>query len=127
MIYLFDIGFSEEDIKELLEINPELSSLSYEEIVDIVEVLKDINCDDKIIKNIIMSNPLYLNRCTGDVKALINKLESLGIQRLDITFDSNPWLLNKDAFEIDDYIEEEKRLGKDLEEIIDAIDMGFID
>lgn len=127
MLYLYDIGFSDDDIRELLEINPELSNLLEEEIVQLVAVLKNINCSESIIKNIITSNSFYLNRCAEDVTELIYKLESLGIKRLDITFDSNPWLLNKDAFEIDDYIEEQQKLGKSLEDIIDSIDMGMVD
>ena len=85
-----------------------------------------VGCKDYHIRNIISANPYYLSRSTNDIKQLINKLLSLGIQHLEITFDSNPWLLNKDAYEIDEYIKDEQFKGLSLDEIIDNIDSGMI-
>ena len=46
---------------------------------------------------------------------------------LETTFDSNPWLLNKDAYEIDEYISNKQSKGLSLEEIIDNIDSGMME
>ena len=127
MEYLFNIGFNENDIKNIIEINKDIIELSNEEIKKLISILISVGCKDYHIRNIISANPCYLSRSTNDIKQLINKLLSLGIQHLEITFDSNPWLLNKDAYEIDQYIYEEKSKGLSIDEIIDKIDSGMID
>ena len=104
MEYLFNLGFNENEIKGMVSINSEILDLSIEQIKGLVDILENIGCKDYHIKNIITANPYYLSRSTTDINNLINKLLSLGITRLETTFDSNPWLLNKDAYEIDEYI-----------------------
>ena len=126
MEYLFNLGFNENEIKSMVSINSEILDLSIEEIKALVDILENIGCKDYHIKNIITANPYYLSRSTTDINNLINKLLSLGITRLETTFDSNPWLLNKDAYEIDEYIREEQSKGLSLEDIIDNIDSGMI-
>lgn len=69
-----------------------------------------------------MANPLYLNRSKTDILKLIDKLKDLGITHLETTFDTNPWLLNKDVFEIDEFIEGQIKLGLTMDEIVDMID-----
>ena len=69
-----------------------------------------------------MSNPLYLNRCNEDILNLIKRLYDLKINSLNLLFDSNPWMLNKDAFEIDDFIYKKQQEGIVLEYIIDMLD-----
>ena len=39
-----------------------------------------------------------------------------------LLFDSNPWLLNKDLFEIEEFIEKKQEEGLLLEEIVDLMD-----
>ena len=126
MEYLFNLGLNENEIKGMVSINSEILDLSIEEIKALVDLLENIGCKDYHIKNIITANPYYLSRSTTDINNLINKLLSLGITRLETTFDSNPWLLNKDAYEIDEYIREEQSKGLSLEDIIDNIDSGMI-
>ena len=126
MGYLFNLGFNENEIKDIITTNNEVMDLSDEEIKSLVEILVNIGCKDYHIKNIISANPYYLSRSTTDVNNIISKLLSLGIKHLETTFDSNPWLLNKDAYEIDEYIKDEQSKGLSLEEIIDKIDSGMI-
>ena len=40
-----------------------------------------------------------------DVIDLINKLFEIGVTNINLLFDSNPLLLNKNSYEIDNYIE----------------------
>ena len=118
---LYNYNLNDSDIKEMISINNDILSLSNEEIKNIVELLLKINCNDKQIRNILISNPFYLSRCISDVIDLIKKLMNLGITSLNILFDSNPWLLNKDVFELDDYINQELN-NKTLEEIVDELE-----
>lgn len=126
MEYLFNLGFNDMEIKDIININQEIVDLSSEEIEILVNTLITIGCKDYHIKNIIYANPYYLSRSITDINNLINKLSSLGIDNLATTFDSNPWLLNKDAYEIDEYIKEQRSKGLSIEEIIDNIDCGDI-
>ena len=127
MEYLFDLGFSENEIKNIIITNNEVMDLNAKEIKALVDILVNVGCKDYHIKNIISANPYYLSRSTTDANNLINKLLSLGIVHLETTFDSNTWLLNKDAYEIDEYISNKQSKGLSLEEIIDNIDSGMME
>lgn len=115
------------EIKNMLEINPSIKELSEKEIKMSLNVLEQIGCNERQIRNIITCNPFYLNRSINDLVKLIRKLDSLGISALNITFDSNPYLLNKDVYEIDEFIEQKKTEAISLEDIIDMIDAGMVD
>lgn len=126
MNYLFNLGLNENEIKNIITTNNEVMDLSDEEIKSLISILVNVGCKDYHIKNIIIANPYYLSRSITDVNNLISKLSLLGITHLETTFDSNPWLLNKDAYEIDEYIKDEQSKGLSLEDIIDNIDSGMI-
>ena len=117
----------EKELKNILEINPSIKELSENEIKMSLNLLEQIGCNERHIRNIITCNPFYLNRSINDLVKLIRKLQSLGITALNITFDSNPYLLNKDGYEIDEFIEKKKKEGIMLEDIIDLIDAGMVD
>lgn len=127
MEYLYEIGYNDEQIKNMIDINNDLLNVKKDKIIVLTRLLSNIGCNENQIRNIIESNPLYLSRSVSDIEKLISKLESLKITNLETTFDSNPWLLNKDAFEIDDYINERLNLGISMDDIIDEIDFGMID
>lgn len=127
MLELLNVNLSIEEIKEMLEENSELEYLSNSEIANLIDLLKSVGCSNKIIRNIIIANPFYLNRIFDNVLELIQKLKSLGIERLDITFDSNPLLLNEDADDIDEFILEKRKNGMEINDIIGLISMGVID
>ena len=126
MNYLFNLGLNENEIKNIITTNNEVMDLSDEEIKSLISILVNVGCKDYHIKNIIIANPYYLSRSITDVNNLISKLSLLGITHLETTFDSNPWLLNKDAYEIDEYIKDEQFKGLSLDEIIDNIGSGMI-
>ena len=90
--------------------------------VDCIKILKYIDCLDRHIQNILICNPFYLYRSIDDVVKLIKKLLEIGMTNINLLFDSNPFLLNKDAYEIDDYINKKINNGKTLEDIVDEID-----
>ena len=118
---LFSWNLNDLDIKEMITINKDILNLDNEEIRNIISILKYINCSDSEIRNILVTNPNYLSRCYSDVIDLINKFKSLNIDDLNELFNSNPHLLNKDVFEIEDYINSEISNGKKLDDIIDEL------
>lgn len=118
---LFSWNLNDLDIKEMISINKDILNLDNEEIKNIISILKYINCSDSEIRNILVTNPNYLSRCYSDVIELINKFKSLNIDDLNELFNSNPHLLNKDVFEIEDYINNEISNGKKLDDIIDEL------
>lgn len=122
MVELYNLGLSESDIKNIMEMCPEIENLSDYDIVDNIKVLRDIDCLDRHIKNILICNPFYLYRSVEDVLNLIKKLLEIGMTNINLLFDSNPFLLNKDSYEIDDYINKQISAGKTIEDIVDEID-----
>ncbi len=119
---LYNLGLSEIDIKNIIETYPEIKDLTDEEIAKNIEILKNINCNDKHIRNILIANPYYLNRSINDIKSLIMKLKEINIVNINLLFDSNPFLLNRDSYEIDEYIKKELEEGKKLEIIVDELE-----
>lgn len=122
MIELYNLGLSENEIKNIIEMCPEIINFSNDDIVDNIKVLKDIDCLDRHIRNILICNPFYLYRDIEDILNLINKLLEIGMTNINLLFDSNPFLLNKDDYEIDDYINKQISAGKTIEDIVDEID-----
>ena len=119
---LYKIGISENTIKNMLELVPNISEMNEKEIIEKEVLLKRINCDDNQIINIISSNPMYLDRTNDGVLKLINRLEKYGFSTLNILLDSNPYILNLEVFEIEKYINERLNKGEELEDIIDDLE-----
>ena len=113
------IGISEKTINQMEEICPNIKDLTKKEVLNKIEILKDINCDDIQIRNIISSNAMYLDKSNTDINKLINELRKLGFDNLDLLFDGNPNILNLDDFEVRKYIEDRERNGELLEDIVD--------
>lgn len=113
------IGISEKTINQMEEICPNIKDLTNEEVLSKIEILKDINCDDIQIRNIVSSNAMYLDKSNTDINKLINELRKLGFDNLDLLFDGNPNILNLDDFEVRRYIEDRERNGELLEDIVD--------
>ena len=123
---LYRIGISENTIKNMLELVPTISEMSEKEIKEKELILKKINCDENQIINIISSNPTYLDKTNVIVVRLISKLKSYGFSMLNILFDSNPYILNLEVFEIENYINNRLDSGEELEDIIDDLDSNPI-
>ena len=109
---LFNLGISENTIKNMLEINLEIKELTKNDIIEKEQLLENINCSKLQITNIISSNPNYLSKTKESVIKIINYLNNLGFSTLNILFDSNPYILNLESFEIERYIKERKNKGE---------------
>lgn len=119
---LYEVGFNDDELKEMVNINRELVNITDEDIDNHILFLEELGCKQRHIKNILISNPFYLNRSLEELKDLIKYLNGLGFTYLNLLFDSNPELLNKDVFEIEEFINKKKNDGISLEDIVDLID-----
>lgn len=122
MIELYNLGLNDNNIKDIVEMFPEIKNLSNDDIANNIKVLRDIDCNNRHIKNILICNPFYLYRSIDDILNLIKKILEIGMTNINLLFDSNPFLLNKDDYEIDDYINKQMSIGKSIEDIVDEID-----
>lgn len=116
-----------EDFKNVLDANPFIEKLDDLEIENNINFLKEVDCSYEQMKNIIVFNPWLFNRSYDELNKLKNKLISIGITNLNITFDTQPLLLNKEIFEIDDFINEQIKKGLEINEIADIIDSGCVE
>lgn len=122
MLNLYNLGITEEELIELLEQNNKVIKLTEEDLLISINILKNIGCNDLQIKDIITTNPWYLTRFHDDIINLINKLTEFGIDNLDNLFDNYPMLLNKDDFEIQEFIDKCLKNNMDKNDIVDIIE-----
>ena len=89
---------------------------------ELTNFLKKIGCDERIIKNVIMSNEQALSRSVSDLEKLVAKLREIGLTDVVDLLDANPYILNLDAYEIDDYIKKKEKSGESFDEIVTALE-----
>ncbi|MBO4600749.1 MAG: hypothetical protein J5634_00735 [Bacilli bacterium] len=119
---LYSLGISEETIKCMLEVNPKINDLSVQEIVFKENMLKELDCTDNQVRNIISSNPMFLSNTTEEIVDVVMTLTNYGFTTLNILFDANPYIFNLDSDEIKEYIESRKNNGESLDDIVDDLD-----
>ncbi|MCR5787738.1 MAG: hypothetical protein K6G37_01465 [Bacilli bacterium] len=122
MIEPYNMEIGDETLKSMIEINPEITELTNQEIIKKVEILKEINCSKTQILSIIISNPLFLSRGINEIIKLLSYLQEIGFTCLNILFDSNPYILNLEPFEIKKYINNRINQGENLDDIVDDLD-----
>lgn len=122
MFELYTLGISDETLKTMIEITPAINDLSEKEINEKIIILKNILCSDNQIVNIISSNPNYLIRTNTEITELIKTLLEYKFDTLNILFDSNPYILNLQPYEIKKYIDEKISNSNQLDDIIDELD-----
>ena len=119
---LINLGLSQNTIRSMLEIIPEISQITKKDILEKTFLLKKVDCSELQILSIISSNPNYLLRTNGEIIDLIECLLKYGFKTLNILFDSNPFILSLEKFEIDNYINKRISNNELLEDIIDDLD-----
>ena len=70
---LAQMGISERTIKQMEEICPNIREMGEKELIEKIEILKQIECDEIQIRNIISSNAIYLDRSKTDIEKLIKE------------------------------------------------------
>ena len=119
---LYNLELSDNTINAMCELNPEVKDLTEEEIIEKEELLESLGADRQEVINIISSNSMYLSRTNEEIKNLVECLKKYGFTNLDVLFDSNPYILNLDPFEIDNYIKDRVSKGEDISDIVDDLD-----
>lgn len=118
---LFEFGISEDDIRCMLGQVSSIAMVSDTDINFKIDILTYLGCVDRHIKNILISNPYCLDRSNSDLVNLIKYLIGLGFTNLNLLFDSNPYFLNYDVFEIKNYFDKRMSKGISLEDIVNEI------
>lgn len=118
------LGIGETTVKEMKEICPNIIDMEKEEILEKIEILRKINCNKMQIRNIISSNAMYLDRLSTDVNKLIKKLEEMGFETLNILIEENPYILNLDDYEVENYITKRLEKGEKQKEIVEDMTLN---
>lgn len=116
---LIELGIRDIDINNMKEF---INEDNMEDFNKIIELLKNLNCSDSMIRNIVVGNPIILQRDYEDILEVTNYLTSIGFKNLNLLYDSYPMFLNKDVVEIKDYIESKVKNNISLEDIIDELE-----
>lgn len=123
---LYSFGISDETVKIMLEVNPLIKYIEKKELIEKKNILIKIKCDDIQIINIVGSNPMFLTKTNEEIINLINCLYEKGFNSLNVLLDSNPYILNLEPFEINNYFENRIKKGENILEIIDDLDSNPI-
>lgn len=119
---IIELGISDIELSGMLEQCPSIISMNNKEVDNLLGILRYIGCNHNQVRNIIISNPYYFDRMIDDILKLIMYLRERGFGNLNLLFDMNPFLLNKDYFEIREYVNKRILEGNLLEDIIDEIE-----
>ena len=126
MDVLIKEGFSIEEIQNMLDTNLMIEAVEDRSIYELLSILKDIGCSKEHIKNIFICNPFCLTNDNSGIMDLINKLKEIGFDSLYTLFDSNPYLLNFSANDMDDFYHRLIDGGMSKEEFFDYLNYHFI-
>jgi len=118
---IYNLNLCDNTIKSMMELNPNLVNITDEEVIEKFNILQRVNCSNVEIRNIVSSNSMFLTKSVDDIIKLINVLEFYGFDCLNVLFDSNPFILNLDSFEVENYINGKVKDGCDLEDIVDDL------
>lgn len=122
MEILFNLGLTEENIREMLEISPFIKNLPEEDIAINIEILNQIGCKRRHIKNIIIANPNYLLEDKDEILEIITILNNLHFTHLYLLLDTNPFLLTTSKKDIESFIKTQKQNGLTDNNIKDLIE-----
>lgn len=124
MYILYNYGFNNDVVDEMIDKEPEIQTLDDMEIVEKLALLEAANIETDVIIDAVAENPEYLMSDTTDVAKLINALMTIGIDDLGEVLTSNPMVLNCSYDDVEDFIEREYECGYEMSEIIEMIKDG---
>ena len=91
---LMELNIDNLEICSIKGINASFDMLSEDDIKEYIDTMHEIGCEYGTIKNIILSNPLSLNKTRDEILEVVNKLISWGIRDMDMFLDTNPRVFN---------------------------------
>ncbi len=126
MDVLIQYGFSIEEIQNMLDTNIMIENVEDRDILELIDLLKGIGCQNEHIQNIFICNPFCLTNSNLEMKELIDQLYEIGFDSLYTLFDSNPYLLNISAKEMDLFYHNMLQDGMTKEYFYDYLNYHFI-
>ena len=123
---LYDIGINKDELDDIISENNNIIYLGDSDISELIYLFAVIGFGTKEIKEIIVENASILSRNVDDIIKLIRKLKEIGVEDIKELFLSNPWILNMDDFEIDNFIENKLNDGVDSCDILEMLCRGDI-
>ena len=118
---LYNYNLDDEDIKHILEINNDIFTLTSSEILEKINILINLGCSIDTIKHVIVTNPYFLTNELIDIKNLINILSYLDIINYEEILNINPFILNNNVYDMEEYIKINKNKGYSDKYILDNI------
>lgn len=117
---LIELGFTEEEINDFQIQYQDLLDFSKENLNSKISILENFDFTFDEIKNIILTNPIYLNKTDDEILNLINILIKYGINDIRNLVDINPYILSLDAIDIENYFITKTDEGVLKDDIIDS-------
>ena len=109
--------FREEEIKRLVLENDWLKIISKEQIRSILKILSNEKCNNKVLRNIIITYPEVLRKNIDELNELIYILKGYKIIHLEVLFDLYPLFLRKKGYEVDNFFFIKQKEGLKNDEI----------
>ena len=109
--------FRQEEINKLVEENDWIRKLNKDDLRQVIRLLANERCNNKLLRNIIQTNPDVLGKNPDELEELILKFKEYNIIHLDKVFDTYPYILNKKAYMLDTYFFIKEKEGLTEEEI----------
>ena len=91
MDVLIKYGFTIEEIKIIMDSNINFDSINDKDVNELINILDDIGCLNKHIKNIFISNPFIFNQSINEIKKIIEFFYKIGLDNLWYLFDTDPF------------------------------------
>ncbi|MBQ6135051.1 MAG: hypothetical protein IJI60_01900 [Bacilli bacterium] len=126
MDILIRFGFTMEEIKNMMDTNDKIEETSDKNINEILDILKNIDCEEAQIKNIFLCNPFCLTKESKEIKNLIQKIKEIHFQKPALLLDSNPYLLNMQTEELEEWMNQKKQDNLTEEQIKDCLQYDMI-
>ena len=115
--------FHEKEIEKILEKCEDVKFAKKDEIRSIIKQLLDVGCDNNLIRYLIMTNPNIVTNSSNKIKEIIDVLTEYGIEDLELVFYLYPYILNKDAYEIDNFYIKKHQEGYSNEDIKNILEV----
>ena len=103
MNILIKYGFTIEEFQNMLLDNPDISDITDNSILTIINYLVDNGCSNSQIRNILIANPYILSSDLDEISILIDRFKKL-FDNINLLFDSNPFILNWNLKKLNNFI-----------------------
>ena len=115
--------FHEKEIEKLLEEEPNLKYMDKKDARNIIKILTENKCSNRVLRSLILRNPSFLLRKYSEIKELIDIILEYGIENIDMMFYIYPNILNKSAYEIDNFFIKKHQQGLSNDLICDILEV----